>query len=325
MNEKDPILRRWLCLTIAKLLEGYEEAKEAAISAKISPDSPKLSDAIAELLYDEIPEVRAAAVYTLAAFVGDQEYKTEQRIINELRIGSTLYQVISDGSHLVRKELVYAIAKFLKAYEDFVSPSLLRSIINIKHLAQMLPPKDSGDEKKKKSDDLDEPEMQNENQKKLTYFALDMCRVILLMCTDPMKEVSDVAMEVFKYMLQTFFKTQPVREHKLTPTKSGRFSRKSAQLSQSPFEMLNEEKVELPNSKFYEWSAEYFSQPLIKQNINDDDSFISPKKKLRQQRNLRVIQNAQLLNPDAGNFYLGNRELTICRKIQVGRTDWFLW
>src|SRR5690606_1266354 len=154
------------------------------------------------------------------------------------------------------------------------------------------------------SDDLDEPEMQNENQKKLTYFALDMCRVILLMCTDPMKEVSDVAMEVFKYMLQTFFKTQPVREHKLTPTKSGRFSRKSEQLSKSPVETLNEEKVELPNSKLYEWSAEYFSQPLIKQNINDDDSFISPKKKLRQQRNLRVIQNAQLLNPDAGNFYL---------------------
>jgi hypothetical protein len=43
-------------------------------------------------------------------------------------------------------------------------------------------------------------DMQGREIGKKSYFALDLCRVILMLCSDPMKDCSDLAMNLFTYM-----------------------------------------------------------------------------------------------------------------------------
>jgi regulatory associated protein of mTOR len=107
---------------ISKLIEDYDEAKENAMQEKIH-------DKISQLLNDDIPEVRAAAIYALKTFIGD-DYKTEERFIQEMKIGSIISTMISDGSHIVRKELVFALSIFIQAYKDNISVELLKNLFS---------------------------------------------------------------------------------------------------------------------------------------------------------------------------------------------------
>lgn len=66
LNDADPMLRRWCILCLAKLWEGFEEAKVTAIREGAI-------ERIKSLLTDPEPEVRAAAVYSLGIFIGGSD------------------------------------------------------------------------------------------------------------------------------------------------------------------------------------------------------------------------------------------------------------
>lgn len=100
-------------LCIAKFWENYDEGKKEAIQEKAHVQ-------LCGLLTDSSPEVRAAAVYALGTFISRHcpAASTEPRSIIDLNLGLTLAVVISDASHLVRKELVVALSGLVYAYED---------------------------------------------------------------------------------------------------------------------------------------------------------------------------------------------------------------
>lgn len=255
LSDPDPLLRKWICFTISKMLEDYDDGKEQALQEGIH-------EKIADLLLDPVSEVRGAAICSLTSFIG-HDYKQDTSY--ELKIGTQLYHVISDGNHQIRKELVIALSQFLMAYQDHVSPELLKQIIfedkvlvrqrseSIKELSNIVlgsSPKD----------------MKGQEIGKNSYFALDLCRIILMLCSDPYKEVSELAFKVFRYMKRHFFKL-------------------SKQL-EPPISL---------KSTFYEQSCEYFSKPLLKTNIQRDE-IETPKMRWRKKRNQGFIKEAELLS-----------------------------
>lgn len=154
LRDSDSLLRRWALLCVAKLLKNNEEAKSrsllllgSTITQLSQIGSPSSSSEraphhlVIDMLTDPVPEVRAAAVCALSNFVlsssspisseGRSSFgKTDDLFAAEMQVGSSLFTVISDGSPMVRKELVYALAIFIRNYQDHVSPSLFKAILD---------------------------------------------------------------------------------------------------------------------------------------------------------------------------------------------------
>ncbi|RUS18731.1 hypothetical protein BC937DRAFT_88408 [Endogone sp. FLAS-F59071] len=102
VNDNDPLLRQWICLCLAQLWKDYAEAKVSAIGENAH-------EKLCALLNDAVPEVRAAALYALGTFIGDLG-RTEQVINIEHSIGISTLVATSDGSPIVRKELIIALS-----------------------------------------------------------------------------------------------------------------------------------------------------------------------------------------------------------------------
>lgn len=106
----NPLLRQWACLCISVLWREYGEAKWMGIRANVHQH-------LAQMVLDPVPECRAAAIHALANFLGlpdmtDQVTKTEQAI------AGTLVMMCSDGSNLVRTELLVFFSRFVLRYES---------------------------------------------------------------------------------------------------------------------------------------------------------------------------------------------------------------
>eukprot|EP01027_Heterolobosea_sp_BB2_P013912 GEZU01020017.1.p1 GENE.GEZU01020017.1~~GEZU01020017.1.p1 ORF type:complete len:840 (-),score=234.87 GEZU01020017.1:152-2344(-) len=370
LKDPNPLLRRWALLCIAKLLEGYDDAKIRAFQEEGHLE-------IIKLLTDDVPEVRAAAVFCLQQFVisGDAQ-KSEEIVQIELDVGSSLFQVISDGSPLVRKELVYSLFTFIKAYEEHISPALLKGIIEEERSARQVeppspeqkkPPKSKKSKEAKEKQQLnyealsspsspfgeyldannnsgvlpggDPTDIKNRTLGTQSFFALDLCRVILLLCGDPMPEVADCAQRCLDYLTRTLLEPtppaspSPMSQHKSAPKspfpkkspaespapqskseliKTGLFRRTSlpnleeignqAQLAAAAQPPTPTE-LTLPQSNFYEWSAQYFSNPLLVGTAAEDDnngSVVAAQRRWRKKRNEKIIRETALLYRNAG-------------------------
>jgi len=115
LSHPDPLFRRWLIFCLAKLWEDNEDSKWAAIRAGAH-------ERLCSLLTDPVPEVRAAVVYALGAFIGIDERASaesrEQRNNIELNLGVTLPVITADASPMVRKELIIALSRLVSSYES---------------------------------------------------------------------------------------------------------------------------------------------------------------------------------------------------------------
>ncbi|GLD93242.1 hypothetical protein PINS_up001834 [Pythium insidiosum] len=111
-------VRLWCCLSLAKVWEGYEDAKRLAIE-------DKAAKVLSQRLRDERAEVRAAAAVALGTLVGlqfdgslyganvDRAYVDEflrQRAHSDIVVASELLVGCQDASALVRRESVLALA-----------------------------------------------------------------------------------------------------------------------------------------------------------------------------------------------------------------------
>jgi len=107
-------VRKWGAFCLGKLWEDFEDAKWAGIKAAAH-------ERLCALLTDASPEVRGASVFALGTLLGGSNGNEQRREI-ELNIGVTLPVVMADGSPMVRKELIVALANLVRAYEsDFVA------------------------------------------------------------------------------------------------------------------------------------------------------------------------------------------------------------
>jgi regulator-associated protein of mTOR len=394
--ERDPLLRRWLLLLIAKLIEGLYEAQDQALSLGVH-------ERVSRLLSDEIPEVRAAAVFCLASFVSlpsnnvittldtggeappqpappvtQPTEKPEQRIAGEMAVGVALFKAILDGSPLVRRELVYALGVFLKSFADHISPDLLKQMVDehthrfsssdgrnssftIPSGLSTLPPtsqtsKDKHQKRLTKNDSFDYTtnstinksprDMKDRECGKVSFFTLDLCRIILLLSDDPMPMVSNNAQSIVNYLRNTYIGSEgstlstsvssysllsvassftnpssnsqvldlrsrshlrepsarrsrspmrtsspssalPQNTKKFGVTGSARFFNMKKSVSEPDFSVVgdgsstsldrndisyeDEVYASIPESRFYEWSCEYFTRPMLPENKDDDE------------------------------------------------------
>ncbi|CAO3644478.1 unnamed protein product [Mucor hiemalis] len=102
VKDPDPLLRQWICLCLAQVWMNNSEAKSAAIAENGH-------EKLCTLLNDNVPEVRASAMYALGTFLADPN-KTEQIVNIEHNIAISALAVMSDGSPMVRREFVIALS-----------------------------------------------------------------------------------------------------------------------------------------------------------------------------------------------------------------------
>ncbi|CAI5738678.1 unnamed protein product [Hyaloperonospora brassicae] len=118
LQDPEEEVRKWVCLCMAKLWENFDDAKRIAVEDQV----PRILDT---KLSDDRPEVRAAAAYALGTLVGFQydpnvsgkhvdssrlDDFLRQRAHDDIIVALALLRGCQDGSPLVRKESVLALA-----------------------------------------------------------------------------------------------------------------------------------------------------------------------------------------------------------------------
>ncbi|XP_052263117.1 regulatory-associated protein of mTOR-like isoform X2 [Dreissena polymorpha] len=110
LSDTSALLRKWLGLCLAKVWTNFDSARWCGVR-----DSAH--EKLYKLLTDPEPEVRAAAVYALGMFISNVSEKSDHATSIDLGVGMRLVQVASDGSPLVRKELVVAYSGLVQHFE----------------------------------------------------------------------------------------------------------------------------------------------------------------------------------------------------------------
>ncbi|KAL1865889.1 Target of rapamycin complex 1 subunit kog1 [Diaporthe australafricana] len=109
-NEDNPLLRQWSCLCLSQLWLKMPEAKWRGIREGAPT---KLS----ALTKDQCCEVRAAMLVAMTTFIGIPDLTAEVQRIEEA-ITWTLLDMTSDGSPMVRRELLVFLSHFVLRYES---------------------------------------------------------------------------------------------------------------------------------------------------------------------------------------------------------------
>lgn len=107
---ENPLLRQWSCLCISMLWSDFPEAKWMGIRCAAH-------NRLTDLIYDPVPEVRAAMLHALTTFIGIPDL-TDQVAHIEESIGISVLPMSSDGSVIVRKELLVFFSTFVKRYQN---------------------------------------------------------------------------------------------------------------------------------------------------------------------------------------------------------------
>ncbi|KAG0033280.1 hypothetical protein BGZ81_008865 [Podila clonocystis] len=98
ISDSDHLLRQWACLCIGQLWKNYNEAKSVGLQIGAH-------ERLTQVLSDPIPEVRAAAMWALAAFISNLD-QNEQVIQLQNNLAMSALVATTDASPIVRKELV---------------------------------------------------------------------------------------------------------------------------------------------------------------------------------------------------------------------------
>ncbi|KAK7395010.1 hypothetical protein VNO78_15551 [Psophocarpus tetragonolobus] len=115
-SQTEPLFLQWLCFCLGKLWEDFSEAQTIGLQE----DTTTI---FAPLLSEPQPEVRASAVFALGTLLdvgfdscrsvgGDEECDDDDKFRAEVVIVKSLLCLTSDGSPLVRAEVVVALARF---------------------------------------------------------------------------------------------------------------------------------------------------------------------------------------------------------------------
>lgn len=107
---ENPLLRQWSCLCLSMLWCDFPEAKWMGIRCAAPA---KLCD----LNFDPVPEVRAAMLHAVTTFIGIPDL-TDQVAQIEETLALAVLPMASDGSVLVRKELVVFFSTFVKRHQN---------------------------------------------------------------------------------------------------------------------------------------------------------------------------------------------------------------
>jgi regulator-associated protein of mTOR len=105
------LLRQWLAICLGRIWRNYEAAKWVGVR-----DSAH--EKLFCLLGDSSPEVRTAAVFALGTFIGVGGERNDHANSIDNNVASRLLGTATDGSPLVREELVVALHGFVTQFES---------------------------------------------------------------------------------------------------------------------------------------------------------------------------------------------------------------
>ncbi|KAI5954778.1 KOG1 [Candida theae] len=133
-TSENPLLRQWCSLLLSQLWNKYPDGKWVAYK-------DGHINQLSLLINDPIPEVRTSIVLAMTNFLSDpapppfgQPQSTQQKPSQysstsetrkdemrqqDLKLANVVLGLLGDGSPIVRKELVFFINKFIKAYSKF--------------------------------------------------------------------------------------------------------------------------------------------------------------------------------------------------------------
>lgn len=118
LSDPHPLLRQWVAICLGRIWQNFDSARWCGVR-----DSAQ--EKLCSLLSDPVPEVRCAAVFALGTFVGNSAERTDHSTTIDHNVAMMLAQLISDGSPVVRKELVVALTHLVVQYEsNFCSVAL---------------------------------------------------------------------------------------------------------------------------------------------------------------------------------------------------------
>ncbi|KAK0613112.1 raptor N-terminal caspase like domain-containing protein [Bombardia bombarda] len=133
------LLRQWSCLCISQLWQDYPEGKWRGIRENAHL---KLSF----LIRDQCPEVRAAMVHAMTTFLGIPDLTDEVSRIEE-GIAWTMLELATDGSPIVRKELLVFFSHLVLRYENKFLVAAYEQLLEEKEYLSIPPPQDGLDHK----------------------------------------------------------------------------------------------------------------------------------------------------------------------------------
>jgi len=133
-TSENPLLRQWCSLLLSQLWNKYPDGKWVAFK-------DGHINQLSLLTNDPIPEVRTSIVVALTNFLSDPvpplfgqpqqgqqrpslysstaESKKDEMRQQDLKLANIVLGLLGDGSPIVRKEMVFFINKFIKAYSKF--------------------------------------------------------------------------------------------------------------------------------------------------------------------------------------------------------------
>lgn len=120
INDPDPLLRQWVCSCLAEFWMDNSEVKKEAYK---SGAHIKLYD----LLNDESPEVRTAALGAIGSFIGGIEGDPEELLVMYQRLTAEIIVTGFDASPMVRKELILSISRLI----ELGNPKFLNGLTEI--------------------------------------------------------------------------------------------------------------------------------------------------------------------------------------------------
>jgi regulator-associated protein of mTOR len=109
-DAENPLLRQWSCLCLSMLWSDFPEAKWMGIRCAAHAR-------LCELNFDPVPEVRAAMLYAVTTFLGIPDL-TDQVAQIEESLAMAVLPMASDGSVIVRKELLVFFSTFIRRYQN---------------------------------------------------------------------------------------------------------------------------------------------------------------------------------------------------------------
>ncbi|CAO3565796.1 unnamed protein product [Mortierella alpina] len=110
VGDSDHLLRQWACLCIGQLWKNYNEAKSVGLQVSAH-------ERLTQILSDPIPEVRAAAMWSLGTFISNLD-QNEQVIHLQNNLAMSALVATTDASPIVRKELVIFLSSLVFDHLD---------------------------------------------------------------------------------------------------------------------------------------------------------------------------------------------------------------
>lgn len=176
---ENPLLRQWSCLCLSMLWYNYSDAKWMGIRC-----SAHLR--LCDLSLDPVPEVRASMLHALTNFLGIPDL-TDQVAQIEEGIASSLLFMVSDGSTLVRKELLIFFSYFVKRYENKFTVTAYEQLLE-----------EQGNLSEKSDSELQEKSQLQTLSRNTIYGSI--WKNILILSMDPHPEIARKASPIIDYI-----------------------------------------------------------------------------------------------------------------------------